>query len=124
MTIDEPPFGFTEAWQRLGVVTADRLERLRAEWARGEDRNPEHYRWGAFLEFLAERRPLAPETAAALYHLGAIDPDRPMGEAIMHRVVELAECPPEILAEAAASGIRHLAKAIARRQAAIERRDG
>ena len=119
MTIDEPPFGFTEAWYRLGVVTPARHETLRTEWARGEDRNPEHYRWRAFLAFVAERRPLAPEMAAALYQLGAADSDRAMGEAMMHRVVELPECPANILAEAAASGIRHLAQAVERRQTAI-----
>ena len=119
MSIEEPPFGFTEAWHRLGIVTPARLETLRAEWARGEDRDPEHYRWRAFLSFLAERRLLAPEVVAALYQLGAAENDRAMGEAMMHRVIELPECPANVLAEAVASGIRHLGQAVERRPAAI-----
>jgi len=119
MSVEEFPFGFTEPWHTLGIVTPDQLEALRAEWARGDDRHPEHYRWRAFLAFVAERRPLTPDTAAALYDLGAADADRSMGEAMMHRVVELPECPAEVLAKAAASGIRHLAQAVERRPAAI-----
>jgi len=32
---------------------------MQDEWARGEDRNREHYRWRAFVAFLDERRPLS-----------------------------------------------------------------
>jgi hypothetical protein len=119
MTNEATPFQFSEVWYALGVVTPARLAKLEAEWARGEDRSPEHYRWGAFRAFVAERRPLAPETAAALYALGAEDPDRPMGESMMHAVVDLPECPPEVVAAARASGVRHLVKAAERREPAI-----
>lgn len=119
MTTEDPPFAFSAAWFSLGLVTSEQVARYRAEWDRGEDQHPEHYRWRAFTEFVAERRPLAPEVVRALYTLGAADPDRPMGEAMMHRVLELAECPPDVLGAGAASGVRHLVRAVERRRAAI-----
>ncbi|HKT07083.1 MAG TPA: hypothetical protein VJR24_04225, partial [Gemmatimonadaceae bacterium] len=111
-------FQLSAPWFSLGVVTPERLAAMREEWARGEDRSPEHYRWRAFCAFLNERRPIAHDVAQALYDLGARDADRAMGEAIMHRVIELPECPEPLVAVAEASGIRHLAKAAARHRAA------
>lgn len=119
MNPEEPPFGFTRAWFALGVVTEERLVSLRAEWARREDQNPEHYRWRAFVRFLDEHRPLTAVVARALYELGAADLDRPMGEAMMHRIAELPECPPDVLTAAASSGLRHLVRVVERRRAAI-----
>ena len=117
MTPEELPFEFSPEWFALGLVTPERLAALRAEWERGEDRSPEHYRWRAFVAFLAERRPVSPELASALYELGARERDRATGEAMMHRVVDLAECPEAVLAAAAASGRRHLVRAVERRRA-------
>ena len=119
MMSEDSPFGFTPAWFALGVITDAQLMPLRAEWARGEDQNPEHYRWRAFLGFLDTERPLTPSVASALYHLGAVDADRAMGEAMMRRIVELTECPLDVLAVAGSSGIRHLVRAVERRRAAI-----
>ena len=70
----------------LGIVTPAHVADLEQEWARGEDRNPEHYRWRAFRAFLTDRRPLSADRAIALYELGATDADRAMGESIMHEV--------------------------------------
>ena len=76
MTFDDSSFDFSARWYELGVVTPARLAELRAEWQRGEDRNPARYRWRAFKGFLAERRPLDATLTAALYELGERDPDR------------------------------------------------
>ena len=65
MPTDETSFQFTPAWYALGIPTPQRLATLEAIWARGEDRSREHYRWRAFREFLAERRPLPPTLASA-----------------------------------------------------------
>ena len=121
---DDSHFQLSAPWFSLGIVTPGRLAAMRAEWARGEDRNPEHYRWGAFCAFLAEARPLRADVAHALYELGAQDPDRAMGEAMMHRVVELREAPESLIAVAEASGIRHLVKAAARHRAAADESPG
>ena len=119
MTHEDSPFQLSPAWFVLGLVAPARLAAMRAEWERGEDRSPEHYRWRAFCAYVSEARPLSPDVAAALYRLGADDPDRAMGEAMMHRVVELPECPESVVAAAEASGSRHFAKAAARHRAAI-----
>jgi hypothetical protein len=109
--------GFTPAWFALGVVDEGVLARQRAEWDKGDDRNTEHYRYRAFREFLAARRPLAPELAASLYELGATDPDRSMGESTMAEIVRLPECPPAVLSAARASGCKHLVRIVQRRSA-------
>jgi hypothetical protein len=93
MTFEESPFEFTEAWSKLGVLTPARLAALRAEWARGEDGNTEHYRWRAFREFPAEHRPLPPALVVALHELGAQDRDQAMGSSMMDTLVRLPECP-------------------------------
>jgi hypothetical protein len=109
--------GFTPAWFAVGVVDDAVLDRQRAEWDKGEDDNTEHYRYRAFREFLAAHRPLAPELAAALYELGAADPDWSMGGAIMADLVRLSECPPAVLRTALTSGRKHLVRIVERRRA-------
>ena len=94
-------------------MTPALLEEMQEEWARGDDSSPEHYRWRAFSAFVDEHRPLATETIVALYALGAKDADRAMGEAMMHRLVELPECPEDLVRAAECSGSRHLDKAAA-----------
>ena len=93
------------------------LEQARVEWDKGDDTNTEHYRWWAFREFLAARRPLPCDLAAALYELGAADDDPGMGGAMMSAVVYHAECPQAVLNAADASGKRRLVRAVERRRA-------
>jgi hypothetical protein len=109
--------GFTPAWYAVGVVDQSFLARARIEWDKGEDDNTEHYRYWAFREFVAARRPLSPELAVALYELGAADADQGMGGAMMVDVVYRPECPEVVLSAAAASGRRHLVRAVERRRA-------
>ncbi len=109
--------GFTPAWYVLGVVDQPFLVRARAEWDKGEDVNTEHYRYWAFREFVAARRPLTAQLAAALYDLGAADANRGMGGAMMAGIVKLPECPETVLAAAAVSGHKHLVRAVERRRA-------
>jgi hypothetical protein len=109
-------FGFTTQWFSLGIVSEPLLAQIRARWDMGEDRNPEHYRYCAFKEFLAARRPLAPELVAALFELGATDPDQAMGGAMMADVVRLSECPANVLNAALESGRKHLARLVESRR--------
>ena len=108
--------GFTPAWFTLGVVSDAVLMRLRAEWDKGEDDNTEHYRYWAFREFLAAHQPLTPELAAALFDLGAADPDQGMGGSIMANIVCLRECPQSVLDAALSSGRKHLIRLVEKRQ--------
>src|SRR5262249_40352417 len=100
--------GFTSSWFEVGVIDDGVLARLQVEWEKGEDRNPEHYRYRAFREFLTARRPLTPDLAAALFELGNADPDRTMGGSIMADIARLPECPVVVLAAALTSGRTHL----------------
>jgi hypothetical protein len=111
------PFGFTRRWFELGLIPAELLARMRVEWDKGEDDNSEHYRYWAFREFLTAHRPLTPELAAALFDLGAADPDQAMGGSIMADIVRLPECPVAVLDAALASGRMDLARIVNRRRA-------
>jgi hypothetical protein len=90
---------------------------MRQDWEKGEDENPEHYRWHAFLDFLAKERPLSPEIATALYELGRVDPDINMGGSMMGEILRLRECPPSLIEAGANSGRKHLERLAARRGA-------
>jgi len=107
---------FSHEWFTLGIVTESQLEALGREYETGEDPNTEHYRYGAFMEYLREHRPLSPAMAEALYELGARDPDHAMGSAMMHQIAELPECPPEVLENAARSGKKHLIRLVEKRR--------
>ncbi|MEK6239124.1 MAG: hypothetical protein N2C14_30780, partial [Planctomycetales bacterium] len=113
---DDPPLGLSEPWFRLGLVDETILAELRAEWAKGEDRNPERYRYGLFQRFLADRRPLSADLADALYDLGAADPDPSMGGVMMGDVIRLTECPRELRERASDSGKPWLKKLVYRLQ--------
>lgn len=107
--------GFSQTWFALGVVNDAVVARCRAEWDKGHDYNTEHYRYGAFREFLAKHRPLTPELAVALYELGAADPDWAMGGAMMADIIRLSEGPRSGLDSAQASGRKHLVRLVERR---------
>ena len=118
MLPDVPTFallGFTARWAELGLVDDALLARFREEWERGDDHSTEHYRYRAFGDFLAARRPLAPELAMALYELGDSDADHGMGGAMMAVVLHLPECPPDVLNRALASDRPHLVRAARQR---------
>lgn len=108
--------GFSDQWLLLGLVTEDELRLLGHEYDLSEDKSTEHYRYRVFGRFLASHRPLSPQMAEALYELGRDDPRPPMGGAMMSDIVNLAECPAEVLEKAAASGENHLVKAVRRRK--------
>jgi len=101
---------FSREWIDLGIITPEKLKQLEAEWAKGEDRNAEHYRWRAFREFIEARESLDADMARALYNLGANDPDSAMGGSIMAEVLWRKDCPADLLESAASSGRKFLRK--------------
>ena len=74
---------FSQEWIDLGIITPAKLSHIEAEWAASDDRNTEHYRWRAFLDFIKSKGSLDAVTARRLYNLGASDPDSAMGGSIM-----------------------------------------
>jgi len=93
----------TDGWVTLGLVTPAILERLAAEYMTGDDPHPEHYRWRLFTSFLHTHTPLQPAILHALYDLGHQDADDELGTSIMMRLIELPECPRDLLESASTS---------------------
>src|SRR5688572_25550654 len=115
---------FDERWLRLGLLTGEELAALGHEYESGGDENTGHYRYRVFVKFLAAHRPLSPLLAEALYELGGDDPDPALGGAMMRDIVDLAECPDEVLDKASASGRGHLVKAVRRKRLLAELNSG
>lgn len=109
------PFGFTPGWFTLGLVNDALLATLRQEWSRGEDDNPEHYRYDVFSRFMDEHPVLATEVAIALWELA--EHDRDLCWTIRTRLVQRRDCPAELIEAARASGRKHLLRLLAFRGA-------
>lgn len=101
---------FSHEWIELGIITPAKLKQFETEWATGDDRNTEHYRWRAFLDFIEAKESLDDSTARALYNLGANDPDGVMGGSIMANVLRRKDCPKDLLELAAKSEEKFLRK--------------
>ena len=110
--------GYTEDWFALGLIDNAMLELQRIGWDSGFDRNPEHYRYLCFRQFLARHRPLTPEMALALFALGAADQDLSMGGSMMADIIRLPECDSRVLESAMATGSKHLVQLVERRRTA------
>lgn len=101
---------FSQAWIDLEIITPAKLKQLEAAWATGEDTNTEHYRWGAFLDFIKLKASLDEQTAKALYDLGENDPDSAMGGSMMVHILKRKDCPRDLLERGAKSEKKFLQK--------------
>ena len=109
-----------ERWFELGVLTEELLGELGREYESSDDRNTEHYRYGAFRKYLEAHRPLPEEMAVALYELGDQDPDSAMGGSLMNDILNLEEGPSILFGRAVGSGRKHLVKTAMRRKEQAE----
>jgi len=101
---------FTQEWFGLGIVSQAKLNQIEAEWLASDDRNSEHYRWRAVVDFMQLHVTLDPLMARRLYELGANDPDVTMGGAMMAEVLRRKDCPEALLRQAAVSDQKFLRK--------------
>jgi len=101
---------FSQEWIELGIVSQAKLNQMEIEWLTSDDRNSEHYRWRAFLDFMQLQVSLDPLIARRLYKLGANDPDVEMGGSMMAYVLRRKDCPEDLLREASVSGEKFLRK--------------
>jgi hypothetical protein len=115
---------FSKDWFELGIVTPARLKELEAEYRSSDDKNPEHYRWRMFKQFVEASRPLDGRTAKALYELGEKDPDVSMGGSMMAEILRLDECPDDLIESATESGRKHLMKLAGARRSNARKSDG
>ena len=110
---------FSQEWIDLGIISQAKLDQLEAEWLTSDDRNSEHYRWRAFLDFIQLQVSLDPPIARRLYELGAGDPDAAMGGSMMAHVLRRKDCPEDLLREAAVSDQKFLRKIASERLANV-----
>jgi hypothetical protein len=115
---------FSDPWLQLGLLSEDELCALGREYESSDDKNPEHYCYKVFSDYLTSHSPLPPAMTEALYDLGAEDPDQAMGQAMMSTIVGLAECPARVLEKGSASGEKHLVRAANRRRLLTELNSG
>jgi hypothetical protein len=101
---------FTQEWVDFGIITPQKLCELEGEWNSSDDRNAEHYRWRAFLDFSQSRAFLGEELLRRLYQLGATDVDTTMGGSIMAHVLRRHDCPEDLLRRASESDEMFLRK--------------
>jgi len=101
---------FSQDWIDLGIVSRSKLDEIEAEWITSDDKNTEHYRWRAFLDFMQLQESLDPLLARSLYELGARDPDGAMGGSMMAYVLRRKDCPEDLLRDAAVSDEKFLRK--------------
>jgi hypothetical protein len=93
-----------QKWLDLGIVTPDKLNQLEREWIASQDKNAEHYRWRAFLDFIEANEFLEEGMLKAIYDLGRNDPDISMGSSIMAKILHRKDCPQDLLENAATAG--------------------
>ena len=110
------PLCFSEEWYSLGIITTKQHQELWVQFQTSIDRNPEHYRWRVFCDFLERKEQRSPDMMRRLYDLGKSDPDTAMGDSMMAKVVGHIDCPDDVLREASQDAMRkHLAKIVQRR---------
>ena len=110
---------FTQEWIDLGIITPAKLKQIETEWAISKDKNPEHYRWRAFLDFIESKESMDERTAKRLYNLGANDPDGAMGGSIMATILRRKDCPKDLFESASKSEEKFLRK-IANERLSVE----
>src|SRR6185295_1493281 len=112
---------FSQEWLELGIVDSGKLDKLESEWKSGEDRNTEHYRWRAFLDFMELQVSLDPTLAKQLYELGGRDADPGMGGSMMAHVLRRKDCTADLLRVAAESEKKFLRKIATEKMAQLSR---
>jgi hypothetical protein len=108
------PLGFSEQWFALGLITKPQHQELLVEFQKGDDPHPEHYRWRVFCNFLGRHDPLSDQLMWQLYRLGEMDADHAMGGSMIAAILRRADCPADLVREAARNSDRKHLKKIAR----------
>lgn len=68
--------GYTPAWFDLGIVNAEYVQNQYGIFLRSDDKNPEHYRHGTFLEYLRKQERLSDDQFNAILRLSDDGPDK------------------------------------------------
>ena|GEM_PF-1231071 len=100
---------FGAAWFELGIVNNELILQLIAQ-RDDDDHHSEHLRYAAFRRFVELNQPIKNERCWELYRLGSTDPDVAMGGSIMADILQLTECPRDLLRFARGSDRKHVAR--------------
>ena len=87
---------FPSAWFAAGVVTAESASDFARYAARAPERPARHWRWAAFRDWSEEREALTETECRSAFLLGALDPDRNLGTALMCHVLYQRKCPSDV----------------------------
>ena len=89
---------FTKEWIDIGIVNSENFTYLKERYLKGEDTSTEHYRWEAFVKFIKENKEnLTQEIIHKTYCLAKDDPDIAMGRSMIFRILDLDNCPDELI---------------------------
>ncbi|MGB3693501.1 MAG: hypothetical protein WBG70_17570 [Spirulinaceae cyanobacterium] len=88
---------FDSRWIKAGIISSANFEFIKKEYITGDDKNTEHYRWGAFQKFMQANSFIHQETFYTLYQIGKNDPDYSMGRAIVFDIIKRLDCPEKII---------------------------
>jgi hypothetical protein len=88
---------FSKQWVDTGIVTADSFTKIKKEYLKGEDRNAEHYRWGAFKAFIKKNDLIDTDKFYTIYGLAKNDPDYAMGRAMIFEISKRSDCPEKLI---------------------------
>ena len=79
--------GYGAKWVEYGFVTEALLEAQLHEFGKGEDPNPEHYRYASFLNWLKSKEQLTDLEIERYIDLAKEEPDQPMAGSAMRELV-------------------------------------
>ena len=88
---------FNRKWIEAGIINSTNFEFIKKEYIKGEDKNTEHYRWGAFRRFMQANSVISEKIFYILYEIGKNDPDYSMGGAILFDIIRRLDCPKKII---------------------------
>lgn len=91
---------FTDEWFELGLITEKKLAEFKQQYQAGEDRDSVNYRWKAFAAFINAGAAIDDETLRRLYKLVSSDADPAIGCAMKVSILQMKECPVDILENA------------------------
>ena len=86
--------GYTTLWMELGILTEQKLNEQVAIYETGDDKNTEHYRYGAFRDYLTSHRTLTDTELDNYLKLANLETDKPMANsaiADIFREIELTD---------------------------------
>lgn len=92
---------FPTQWREKGIISESLAEAVLLIGRQSEDPYPEHYRWRTFTRLAqAAREQSEMQMLHTLYNLAEAEEDRALATSMRLFIIDLPECPHQILVEA------------------------